>query len=117
MTRRSVSAYSLMLHVTGSAQALAQLAPEMIERSKRATALVEVAHAKGSATGTAFCVDESGLYITNAHVIRGAVNEEGAMRLILGIGSKNQRSVPARVIRHDDRLDLALLAHVWGGST
>jgi hypothetical protein len=98
-----------MLAVIGRGQARAQLAPEMIERGKQATALLEVTLAKGTATGSAFCVDEAGLYVTNAHVVSDAVDEAGAVRLVLGIGSQAERVVPARVLRHDDRLDLALL--------
>ncbi len=109
MAKRNLPVYSLMLVVIGAAPAVAQLGPEMIRRGKRATALVEVARADGGATGSAFCVDEAGLYITNAHVVSDAVDEAGAVRLVLGIGSTIERSLPARVLRRDDRLDLALL--------
>ncbi len=53
----------------------AQHKPDVIERGKKATALVEVKTAEGGATGSAFCVDKSGLFITNSHVVRGAGQE------------------------------------------
>jgi hypothetical protein len=109
MSQRTLPACCLLLVAIGSTPAFGQLRPEMMERGKKATALVEVAARNAGATGTAFCVDESGLFITNAHVIRQAVDGEGQVRLVLGIGTKAQRAVPARIVRHDDRLDLALL--------
>ncbi len=87
----------------------AQHKPEIIELGKKATALVEVKMAEGGASGSAFCVDKSGLFITNAHVVRGAGQAKDSVRLVIDIGRKTQRSLRAKVLRTDDGLDLALL--------
>jgi WD40 repeat protein/S1-C subfamily serine protease len=81
----------------------------VVARGKNASALVEVSLPNGSMSGTAFCVDKSGLFITNAHVVRPLVEGKGDIRLVIDIGQKTQRSVPARVERFDDNFDLALL--------
>ena len=91
------------------AQSFGQFQAEVIQRGKKATALVEVTAAAVSATGSAFCVDKSGLFITNAHVVELPGGQEPNVRLVLEIGTPAQRSVEAKVLRHDDRLDLALL--------
>jgi hypothetical protein len=109
MTKLISTAAGVALVLFHSAMTLAELKPEMIRRGKSATALVEVALAKRSVTGSAFCVDKSGLFITNAHVVAGASGDRGKVQLVLDIGSASERSVPAEVLRHDDRLDLALL--------
>jgi hypothetical protein len=87
---------------------LAQIKPEVIERGKRATALVEVITEKGQATGSAFCIDASGLFVTNAHVIAGSGTGE-RIQLVLDIGKKSQRSLRATPRWVDDELDVALL--------
>src|SRR3954453_6148817 len=101
-------ALGVLLVILAPARSFAQLAPETIQRVKKATALVEVTTAKAGATGSAFCVDKSGLFITNAHVALGA-GKDATMRLVLDIGLDSQRSLEAKVLRHDDRMDLALL--------
>ncbi len=95
MAKRGLQMFGLFLVVINAAPALAQLGPEIIRRGKRATALVEVTRADGGAHGSAFCVDEVGLYVTNAHVVSDALEEAGSVRLVLGIGSATERSVPA----------------------
>jgi S1-C subfamily serine protease len=117
MTRRILPAFLIVPVVIGGAQALAQLTPELILKGKRATALVEVDLEKGTGSGSAFCVDESGLFVTNAHVVDRAADKEAPVRLVLGIGSEDRRSLPARVLRRDDRLDLALLEVEKGPGT
>ncbi len=109
MSRPFALALLLALASAGPPDAMAQLKPEVIERGKKATALVEVALADGGATGSAFCVDRSGLFVTNAHVIDGAVEAKGGVRLVLEIGMKSQRSLRAKIVKSDDHLDLALL--------
>ena len=74
-------AIAVLLFSIGSAAAQAQHKPEVIERGKKATALVEVETAKGGASGSAFCIDKSGLFITNAHVVRGAGQGQHGVRL------------------------------------
>ncbi len=105
----STLALGVVLSVIGAAEARGQLAAELIERGKAATALVEVTHGEEGGSGTAFCVEKSGLFITNAHVVEDDAGKEGTVRLVLDIGRGTQRSLPAKVVRRDDEMDLALL--------
>ncbi len=105
MTRLVLFAFSVLTLAVGTIPCIAGHSLEVIERSKKATALVEVVTAEGAASGSAFCIDRSGLFITNAHVVRGGTS----VRLIIEIGQKSQRRLRARVLRADDERDLALL--------
>ena len=102
-------ALAILLLLVGSAPSRAQHKPEIIERGKKATALVEVVTAKGRATGSAFCVDKSGLFITNSHVVEGAAGSKGDVRA----GGRHRKKTDGlsgrRSLRADDHLDLALL--------
>jgi WD40 repeat protein len=84
----------------------AEPAPEVIEKGKKATALVEVTTAQGEVNGSAFCIDRSGLFITNAHVVSEAASIKNPVRLVIDIGQKSQRSLPAKVLRVGDPSDL-----------
>ena len=42
---------------------------EAIQRAKQASALVSVEETDGVAEGSSFCINSSGLFITNAHVV------------------------------------------------
>ena len=65
---------------------------------------------QGEASGSAFCIDKSGLFITNAHVVDGVEpGVEGRVKLVINIGSKNQQVLKAKVFRIDAGLDLAML--------
>jgi choice-of-anchor C domain-containing protein len=68
---------------------------------KAATALVEIKAKTGYAS--AFCVHHSGLFVTNAHVA------DTDAFLVLDPGGKNEKRQPARMLRSDKGLDLALL--------
>ncbi len=81
---------------------------------KPGTALVEVK--PRNSYGSAFCIHPSGLFITNEHV----VHPDGTfapnvplprveITLILNPGLKKEKAYPARVVRFDKELDLALL--------
>jgi hypothetical protein len=94
-----------LLLLARSAQAQTQAKPDVVDRGKKATVLVEVSTPRGDASGTGFCIDKSGLFITNAHVVEDAVR----VRLVLDIGLKSQRNLSAKVLRADDEFDLALL--------
>jgi hypothetical protein len=79
---------------------------------KPATALVK---ARGDYCA-AFCVHPSGLFITNAHVVAPPWTPGPKRRLppmeinlILNPGLNMEKSYPARVVRSDNLLDLALL--------
>ncbi len=63
----------------------------------------------GKASGSAFCIDKSGRFITNSHVVEKLFERKGDLRLVIDIGRSSQRIVPARVLRTDDYFDLALL--------
>jgi hypothetical protein len=99
---------SILCVLIGAIPAQAQVKPDVIERGKRATALVEVITDKGQAKGSAFCIDASGLFITNAHVIAGAGTGD-RIQLVLDIGRRTQRSLRATALWTDDLEDLALL--------
>jgi S1-C subfamily serine protease len=98
-------AISSLLLATAPAQADKLSKVEISKRGKAATALVEIRPAR--ATGTCFCVHPSGLFVTNEHVI----NRPGAQEIVIVLDSslKTQRVLPARVVRRDKELDLALL--------
>jgi hypothetical protein len=86
---------------------------DVVAIGKQATALVEVTaprHEEGS-TGTAFCIDKAGLFITNAHVVNEAEEGRADIRLVLDAGQNQKRQIlRARLVRSDERLDLALLS-------
>jgi hypothetical protein len=76
---------------------------QIAQTGKPATALVEVKVPGRFGYGSAFCIHSSGLFLTNAHVPKGDIT------LVLNPGLKTEKSFPARVIRSDKDLDLALL--------
>lgn len=84
----------------------AQIAPNVVQRGKLATALVEVGN--GKAYGSAFCIHASGLFVTNAHVV-DAAGDDAACSLVLHPGESDQQKLTARVVRVDKQADLALL--------
>lgn len=86
---------------------------EIVEKGKAATALVDLAELNQS--GTAWCVDSSGVFVTNHHVIAD-VAEGGDVPLVLDSSTKNQRVVTARVERIDQENDLAILRTVNPGN-
>ncbi len=96
---------ALLLLARPTAQAQSQTKIDVVDRGKRATALVEVTSPRGEGSGSGFCIDKAGLFITNAHVVEGAAQ----VRLVVDIGLKSQRSLRAKVLRSDDEFDLALL--------
>ena len=85
--------------LTGSADTL----PEIIARGKSATALVSVDGAEGSA----FCINTSGLFVTNQHVVANA--RQGRVMIVLHPATREQNVVPAQVLRADAATDLAVL--------
>jgi S1-C subfamily serine protease len=104
--RRSIAAF-LVAFAAACGPVLAQ-APESIERGKRATALVEIRDGttlKGY--GSAFCIDPSGIFVTNAHVAEAVA--AARLKLVLNPGEANQSSVSAQVLRADKAADLAVL--------
>jgi S1-C subfamily serine protease len=102
-------AFAILLVLWGSGPAAAQVKPEVIDRGKRAAALVEVAHAGGVTLGSGFCIKQTGLFITTARVVERAVGKTSTVRLVVDIGSETQRVLRAKVLRLDDEVNLALL--------
>ena len=80
--------------------------PEVVVKAKRATALVEIAG--GAGVATAFCVDASGYFLTNRHVVEAA-GDPPVLSLVLYPGEKEQKVLKARVVRSSKQADLALL--------
>ncbi len=76
---------------------------EIARLGKLATALVE---SERGSFGSAFCVHQSGLYITNSHVIQDATSE---VSLVLNGGESDESRLRAKVVRRDKELDLCLL--------
>jgi hypothetical protein len=70
---------------------------------KAATALVEGKAARGQGSGSACCIHKDGWFLTNAHVAQGEIT------LVLNPSLPTQKAYPARVVRSDTDLDLALL--------
>jgi len=80
--------------------------PEIVRLGKAATALVELKNNKGYASS--FCVHESGLFVTNDHVVQSVGSSE-TVTLVLNAAQPDQRVLKATVVRRDTELDLALL--------
>jgi len=91
-----------------SACCLADPPIETIQRTKQATAFVTVELADGIAEGSAFCIDASGLFVTNAHVVAGQ-KPGGLLKLVLHPGESDQVVLPANVVKLDKGKDLAVL--------
>ncbi len=105
MQKASRLALLTMLLLARPTQAQSQAKTDVVDRGRRATALVEVTGTRGEGSGSAFCIDKAGLFITNAHVVEAAAQ----VRLVVDIGLKTQRGLRAKVLRSDDEFDLALL--------
>jgi hypothetical protein len=86
----------------------AGIPPEIIQNAKQATALVEVDDGDGGSEGSAFCIDATGLFVTNAHVV-APLEVDGKLTLILRSGEKDQRTIAAHVLALDKSADLAIL--------
>ncbi len=91
MSRYQSFALASLLVAALTADGFAQLAPDVIQRATKATALVELSNA-GGWTGTAFCIDKSGLFLTNARVVQKAIDDTGTIRLVLDASLETQRS-------------------------
>jgi len=86
----------------GAEEPLAKAA--IVKRSKPAIVFVDAK----TGTGSGFCIHESGLFVTNNHVVANVKHAE-SVTLVLDAGGKDQKVVKADLIRRDAALDLALL--------
>ena len=84
----------------------ADLTAEQVTQGKHATALVEIKNAQR--TGSAFCIDANGFFLTNAHVVAD-LSAGDKISLILDPGEPTQTILRASVVRADKIVDLALL--------
>jgi DNA-binding beta-propeller fold protein YncE len=81
---------------------------ESVLRAKQSTALVDVEERDGTAEGSAFCIDATGLFITNSHVVED-LKPGGRLMLILHSGESDQVKMPANIVKQDKDKDLAVL--------
>ena len=102
-------ALAAFLVIFGSGTCAAQLADDMIDRGKNATVLVQISHDKQVTLGTAFCIRKSGLFVTTAGAVEKTAIKGSVLRLVVDIGKKTQRILPATVLRQNVDLNLALL--------
>lgn len=104
----------------GMASALADEQPSgrarLARLGKAATVLVEVGGSRSQVYGSAFCVHASGLFLTNDHVVHPRETfplmqqeDVGPIRLVIDPGQNSEKVYPARIIRSDSDLDLALV--------
>ena len=90
----------------GAGVCRAELTPDQVTRGKRATALVELKNAHR--TGSAFCIDAGGFFLTNEHVVADIAPGE-KISVVLNSGEPDQQILRATVVRADKKADLALL--------
>jgi uncharacterized protein (TIGR03067 family) len=79
--------------------------PSRAEIAKQIKAATVYVQAGPRGEGSAFCIHESGLFLTNAHVL-GKFDE---VTLVLHSGLADQKVVTAKMVRIDAALDLALV--------
>jgi S1-C subfamily serine protease len=109
MTKLLSLVLSVELLLAASAPSQAQFAPQIIKRGKKATALVDVTFPGGKGNGSAFCIDKSGLFVTNSHVVSRTSGGKGQVHVVIDSGLETHRNLAAKVLRADDVFDLALL--------
>lgn len=90
------------------------LGKEVLDRVKQATLLIRVVNAEGQkGSGTGFLDAESGLVLTNAHVV-GMLEQDKppqSVEAVLhsGQGAAREKLIPARIVTCDKLSDLAVL--------
>ena len=99
-----VVAFAACLAWSSTAAARGESIRTILATGKRSTAMLETPDGSGSA----FCVHASGLFVTNAHVVR-TVREGDEVTLVVRSGMPDQLKLTARVVRRDEERDLALL--------
>ena len=88
------------------------LAPDVLEKVKKATVYIRVTSARGVASGSGFFEATSGEVLTNAHVIGMLHDDEPPpqhIEVVLQSGEKEEKTLPGRIIAVDRVSDLAVL--------
>lgn len=101
-------ALTLVAVLAASVPCRAEADRSVLESSRRATGFVLTEFKNVISMGTGFCIDTSGLFITNNHVIsdNGAY---GRISVVLAPGTPGARVLSATVVKADPNMDLALL--------
>ncbi len=94
-----------LLPLAATSQAEEQDLRTIVKQGKAATALVQT---ESHHSGTAFCVNPDGWFVTNQHVV-GNAQAGDSTTLILNAAEDNERVVKATILRVDKEADLALL--------
>ena len=81
-----------------------QASLEVLKAGKSATALIEALDGESS-IATAFCIDASGLFVTNSHVVSAG----SKFRLVVNSGTAAQSVYAAKAVRNEPKFDLALV--------
>jgi hypothetical protein len=76
---------------------------EMTKLGKAATVFIDLPESR--TTGSGFCINSAGLFLTNAHVVAPG----GQVNIVVGSGTLAQKKYPAALVRVDKEHDLALL--------
>ncbi|HEY1861798.1 MAG TPA: trypsin-like peptidase domain-containing protein, partial [Gemmataceae bacterium] len=89
-----------------------ELAPVVLRKVKRRTALILVTVAEGHASGTGFFAVEDNVLLTNAHVL-GMLNPEAeppkTIDVVVDSGEKDEQKFGAQILAVDRESDLAVL--------
>jgi S1-C subfamily serine protease len=116
MNNRILMAAALILMATGVApgqQAPAAITPDAVKAVKQATVYLKVTDSRGQfGEGSGFLAGDSGIVITNAHVL-GMLNASSKtpakIEVVLHSGQENERQMTGKVLGVDRAADLAVV--------
>lgn len=106
---------ALSLWLLAAPHSFAEIAAARLETGRAATAFVVAFFDKGGKSGTAFCIDSAGLFVTNHHVVTEN-NKAGKITVVVSPGTRAAKYLPATVIASDANLDLAILKVTGAGT-
>jgi serine protease Do len=86
----------------------ASLPAQMVDRVASACVLIQVSKDKAGSVGSGFFVSRTDV-VTNAHVVKPALEGEAEIVLVVGGDTKEPKLVAASLLAVDEDLDLALL--------
>ncbi|QOV88690.1 SUMF1/EgtB/PvdO family nonheme iron enzyme [Humisphaera borealis] len=81
----------------------------LLESGRRATGYVLVGNEKSFSTGSSFCVDATGIFITNHHVVADFNAKTDQIRIVVAPGTKAQKIFAATIVKTDAASDVAIL--------